>query len=594
MNRTLCRAAAILAVAGCVGLAATVAAAQDGWRVMPIRSQAEWDAGMIGGEGEQHPQGFARSVSHPDIIYLSHDCGQVWRSNDNGLTWNKLLCKGMWVINGQSIEVDPVDPDTVITVSDSASNYLADDYEGVYRSTDGGENWTLVLQTPGVVQRMFQHCIAWDPTTVGPERASRWYVAVPANGLYRSEDGGATWTLAVSLTGVANVYGIWTHGSDGQTLYMASSRGLEISTNRGASWTTLGNLPSGTISSIAINPQNEQMIYAVVRGSGLYRSTNGGATFSLLRSFDAVRVFLNPSFPNKVFLVGLNTNSMVSSNSGSTWTTVSVTPATGLGRDWKTSLLSEFCAVLPDPRDANVAVAFANACLWRTSDGGLHWVDSSTLYTGHAWGWWADGIGFDVADPNRFVLFCCDISMDFTTTGGNWFTRYRVPWEWYAQGLISWPGMYAGDIQPIAGSQVIVGSVGMYFDTKLVRSTNGGATWTIVDNDSENHLFVAFHPNDPNLVFSGYKRSTDAGATWQTISYLQDRSASIFGMCRSNPDTIYALSRPRDDILRSDDRGVTWRVYATTSWSYTGLDSKPTFAVDPADPDRVYTLDSSG
>jgi len=586
--------AVVVAMVVGIGVTAAPVAAQAGWRVMPIRSQAEWDAGMVGGEGEQHPTGIARCVSRPDRLYLAHDCGQAWRSDDNGLTWAKLLCKGMWVANSQGIEADPVDANTVVAVVDAASNYLAEDYEGVYRSTDGGENWSLVLRTQGIVQRFYQHCIVWDPASIGPERASRWYVAIPTNGLYRSEDGGVTWTLAVSLASVENVYGIWAHGSDGQTLYMASSRGLEKSTDRGASWTALGNLPSGTVTSVAIHPQNAETIYAVVRGTGLYRSTNGGATFSLVRSFDAVRVFLSPSNPSRIFLIGLNTNSLVSSNGGASWTTVSVTPAPGLGREWKTKLLGEFCAVSPDPRDANAAVAYSNACLWRTSDGGLHWADSSTLYTGHAWGWWADGVGFDVADPNRFVLFCCDISMDATTTGGDWFTRYRVPWEWYQQGLISWPGMYAGDIQPIPGSQVIVGSGGMYFDTKLVRSANGGATWTIVDNDSENHLFVAFHPQEPNLVFSGYKRSTDAGVTWQSIPYLESRNASIFGMSRSNPDTIYALTRPRDDILRSDDRGETWRVYATTSWTFNRLDSKPTFAVDPGNPDRVYTVDRYG
>ncbi|NIA22256.1 MAG: hypothetical protein GWP05_09915, partial [Anaerolineaceae bacterium] len=48
----------------------------------------------------------------------------------------------------------------------------------------------------------------------------------------------------------------------------------------------------------------------------------------------------------------------------------------------------------------------------------------------------------------------------------------------------------------------------------------------------------------------------------------------------------------RDKILRSDDRGQNWRVYADVSWTFTGMDSKPTFAVHPTDPNKVYTLDS--
>ena len=46
--------------------------APDGWRVMPIRSEAQFKAGEYGGEAEQHPHGIARSPSHPDIIYICH------------------------------------------------------------------------------------------------------------------------------------------------------------------------------------------------------------------------------------------------------------------------------------------------------------------------------------------------------------------------------------------------------------------------------------------------------------------------------------------------------------------------------------------
>ena len=80
------------------------------WRVLPIRSEAEYNLGMIGGEGEQHNQGIARSLSNPDIIYLSHDVGQVWRSDNGGESWKKTMNKGLHVFAGQSIEVDPVNP----------------------------------------------------------------------------------------------------------------------------------------------------------------------------------------------------------------------------------------------------------------------------------------------------------------------------------------------------------------------------------------------------------------------------------------------------------------------------------------------------
>jgi len=65
-------------------------------------------------------------------------------------------------------------------------------------------------------------------------------------------------------------------------------------------------------------------------------------------------------------------------------------------------------------------------------------------------------------------------------------------------------------------------------------------------------------------------------------------------MCRADPDTLYALADPRDRILRSDDRGLSWRVHVQTDWRMNRHDSKPTFAVDPADCDVIYTIDAGG
>ena len=584
-----------VALAVCLSLVAGAdAQGSPQWRVLPIRSQQEHDLGLYGGENTQHNQGMARSVSNPDVIYLSHDCGQVWRSSDSGATWRKSLCHGMYLHAGQSIEVDPVHADTVFNIVDETFNYLAPGYQGLYRSTDGGENWTFVLPATTSQQRFYQHNIAYDPTTAGAERTTRWYAGFQANALYRSDSGGDTWTQVASLSSHSALYGVHCHPTDGTTVYVASSSGLFVSTTGGTNLQPLGNLPSGEVSGLAIHPTTPGTIYAVVRGSGLYRSTDAGATFTLLKSFGAFHVFINPAHPEVIYLIGQSTQSIVSSNGGSTWTTAVVTPPPGLDSAWKTSMSGGLSGVAPDPRDANKAVAFFNAEIWKTSDAGRHWTDSSTGFTGYAWGWWSDGLAFDVADPKRWVMFCCDVSVVKTENGGSWFTRHRIPYEWYQQGLITWPGTYSGDIQPIPGSQVIITCAGMYWTNKLCRSADGGATWAIVSDDVENYLFIGFHPHDPNLVFAGNKKSTDAGLTWQTVDGLTPYSASILGFCRAQPDTLYAVANPRNKILRSDDRGVTWRVYASTSWSYTGLDSKSTFAVHPTNPDLVYALSSGG
>ncbi len=186
--------------------------------------------------------------------------------------------------------------------------------------------------------------------------------------------------------------------------------------------------------------------------------------------------------------------------------------------------------------------------------------------------------------------------MNITENGGDYFERRRIPWEWYQNGILTWVGQYSGDFQPIEGSDVIVSSAGNYWDTKIVRSENAGTEWQIADTRSEHHLLVTFHATDPNVVYAGNKISRDAGKTFQEIAYLNTYNASIVGMCESQPDIIYAMSRDpnRNKIFRSDDRGTTWRLYVQAGWNFNRLDSKPTFCVHPRNPDIIYTLGSTG
>ena len=106
------------------------------WKILPIRSEEEFNQGLYGGEAEQHGHGIARSGIDPDIIYLSHDVGGTWRSADGGDTWKKCLDRGLFVRAGQSIEVDPVDPSIVLFEADNSYDWLASGYEGLFRSSN--------------------------------------------------------------------------------------------------------------------------------------------------------------------------------------------------------------------------------------------------------------------------------------------------------------------------------------------------------------------------------------------------------------------------------------------------------------------------
>ncbi len=576
----------------------------DGWRVMPIRSEKEFEQEKIGGEAEQHNHGIARSPSNPNTIYLAHDIGAVWRSTNAGESWQKTLGKSLWLQFGESIEVDPVDPDTIFLIVSNSYNYKSIAYAGIYRSKDSGDNFEFVLPTTVKWQRFYTHNLAYDLTSITSSNATRWYAGFSNNGLYRSEDSGNTWTKVSDLSTHDTVYSVQTHPSDGQTVYLASNLGFFKSSNKGANLQKTGTgLPSGEVSSIAINPQNPQMIYVTVRTNGLYRSTDGGNNFSLLKSFDAERVFINPGYPDVIYLVGISTNTIISHDAGAHWITDMCTqPAPGLARDaptcgkgWKGMIAGGATGIVPNPNDSNEAVAFSRGTVWKTTDGGHLFKDSSTLWTGFAWGWAMGGTAFDAQNPNKFAFFLCDVTSVLTMNGGDFFEQKGAneAWTWKGQGIIDWVNMLAGDFQP-GNSNVIVSSVGDYFANILTRSTDNGKTWQIADRKLENHYFVAFHPNDPNIVYAGSARSTNAGQTFTHIAYLETNKALMVGMCLANPDIVYAFSRDNKTIYRSDDRAMNWKIYTKPGWSLNLHDSLPTFAADPFNCNKIYTVASNG
>ncbi|MEN8228377.1 MAG: T9SS type A sorting domain-containing protein [Bacteroidota bacterium] len=577
------------------------------WQVLPIRSRLEFEVGRYGGEGEQHPHSIARSLNNPDYIYLSQDVGGCWRSRDAGNSWQKTLDRGLFLPFGQSIQVDPSFPDIVfLTVSHSWFQQGSPN-EGLYRSTDGGDTWEHVLHTDvnynSGMHRRHRQNIAYDLSRADPAfPAERWYVAFPKNGLFISHDAGDTWSGPVSsLAGHDIVYFVQPHLSDGKTVYVGSSEGLFISDSLGYDLQAFGDLPSGEVSSIAINPQNELEIYATIRNGSLYKSENGGLNFTEIMWGTHSKVVLNRGFPDKIYLVGMNKESFFSDDGGTTWMpfgTVSTFPGLGRETGWRRWIDGDLSGVVPNPKDADEFVAYSRSTLFKSTNGAETIEESATGFTGNAWSWWTDAAEFDRFDPDRFAFFNNDVGMRITLSGGDYFEENTNPnaWNWYQQGKIGWLGTYSGDFHPVESSQLIVASIGDYFRTQLMRSTDNGSSWQLVtegDHNSDYHLFIAFHPEDPDYVYAGNKISEDAGRTFTKINFPAEfQDPTIVGMCYAYPDVVYAMDRPRTHLLRSVDRGATWQVYASPGWEFRNFDSLTMFAADPSDSSKVYTFDA--
>ena len=231
--------------------------APDAWYLLPIRSEAEWDTfqstGRIedaGGEGAQHNHSLAWSASDSSRVYAAGDVHQVRRSDDGGRTWLSPANLGLPVTFTYSLAVDPEDPDIALVHADAGPDYTSEDLEGIYRTEDAGETWTRVLPIDGWSsdgRGQSHRLIAHDPnpSTVTRLGAQTWYVAVDSEGgnrdsyLHRSTDGGVTWERLADLAaaGIENAHTMivapsWQRPGD-VAIYLATRSGLWISDDSG-------------------------------------------------------------------------------------------------------------------------------------------------------------------------------------------------------------------------------------------------------------------------------------------------------------------------------------------------------------------------
>jgi len=226
---------------------------------------------------------------------VSEGLGGMWKSTDDGKTWKNMgLKEARHIVR---IVVHPKNPD-IIWVAAMGHLFGPNETRGVFKSTDGGQNWKKVLY---VNQQTGASDLVLDPSNPEILYAGTWQlIRTPyslesggeGSGLYKSTDGGDTWT--------------------------------SIKTNKG--------FPKGVwgITAIAVAKSNTDKLYALIenKDGGLYVSENAGKTWELVNSDNNIRqrawyytkVFIDPSDENKIYCP--NVNFMVSSDGGKSFSSM--------------------------------------------------------------------------------------------------------------------------------------------------------------------------------------------------------------------------------------------------------------------------------
>lgn len=307
-----------------------------------IYGQVKFDSNMLGGLearsiGPAVMSGRIMAIagvnSDPNTIYVGAASGGVWKTTNGGTTFKPIFDKYTQSIG--AIAIDQTTPNTIwVGTGESCTRNSVSIGTGIYKSTDGGENWQLMgLEKSERISKVI----------IDPKSPNTVYVAVVGalwsssaeRGLYKTTDGGKTWSKALYVdenTGCSDIAidpqepnrlyaGMWQFRRQPWSFSSGGTgSGLHRSTDSGKTWAKVTKgLPEGILGRIAlaVAPSRPNVIYANVESkkTALYRSDDLGESWTMMNAVDlnvTVRPFyfshitVDPKDYKKAFKLGVN------------------------------------------------------------------------------------------------------------------------------------------------------------------------------------------------------------------------------------------------------------------------------------------------
>jgi photosystem II stability/assembly factor-like uncharacterized protein len=495
---------------------------------------AMWPDGHPIANGHAYPSPFDPQVlfvsSHYDPI-VGGPAGATQgliRSTNGGASWQ--IVTGLEGASVEDVAFDPRNNGQMVLVTQDAH---------VYHSVDAGLNWSQVASPP-VSSIGFNEALAYNPYVSGEV----WIVSdVSSIGVFKSTDAALDgWqdvtpaTLGgASLTFTADsVYVTWHHSIDG-----------------GAHWDGFG--PVTGVGTLIFDPNNPLVGYLGDRTYGVQKTTDGGATWQIanqgLAGMACSSLAVSPSDPLRVFAAfGFWPGVYRSLDGAGTWGFVQVPGSYPI-----------MYLVHADPTDADRVYAVDHGSVYRSTDKGSTWADlgwnaSAPASPGGIWAMAPDPhvpghllVAYDTGNNLAGYVYA---SSDY---GASWQAATMPPGVGRITDIVF-------DSQTPGLVYLASGGMGAVHGTGVYRSTDGGASWTRIDDPAQpdmrdaQTIAIATQPQHMLIVptFGNAYRSTDGGATWHAMQ--GGHGHYLF----ANGDSTRLYASDTTGLCFSSDAGDTW------------------------------------
>ena len=534
--------------------------------------------------------------SDPDVVFvagLGHPYGPneergVFRTTDGGRSWEKVL-----YINHNTgaiqVELDPTNPQVVYAdmwehrEGPWENARFSGTHSGLYKSTDGGSTWRqLTGGLPTDEQGLGR--IGVGISRSHPRRLYATVNAREGGGIYRSDDGGESWTpisIDRRLWGRGDDFGeIRVHPRDPDVLFVGNIASYR-SDDAGQTWTSIKGAPGGDdYHRIWINPeQPETMLFVADQGATI--TVNGGRTWSSWYNQPTAQLYhvaTDDQFPYWVY-GGQQESGAIGTASRGNGGQISFRDWVGIGAD-------EYAYVAPDPLDPDIVFG-GRVVRHDKRTGQTQNVSPEALRSGRYRGVRTMPLLFHPADPTM-LLFATNVLWKTHTGGNNWEVispdlsseQPEVP-----ESIGDFRELGQGDLETMTRRGVIyavgpspldVDTIWAGTDDGLIHVTrSGGARWSDVtppvlrswekiSQIDAGHFdidtaYVAVNAIRRDDMRPHVYRTRDGGATWQKIVRGMHEMGPV-NVVREDPKQPGLLFAGTErEIYFSVDDGDSWQ-----------------------------------